>query len=146
MQLPKYTLQLYNRPSAPLELKIRMLRAEVPKTMLNGCVLRASYYDTLPQAQHSFLILSIGWRNSNRTDHPILYLDTLIRTGSESIETLCAGGGSCSQGAWRTHETAEVGDVRKIFGGGRGLRGVGTSSPEGRSTVLGKMMYGIVLY
>ena len=30
----KYTLELYNRPSAPLELKIRMLRAEVLETML----------------------------------------------------------------------------------------------------------------
>ena len=34
----KYTLELYDRPSAPLELKIRMLRAEVLETMLYGCV------------------------------------------------------------------------------------------------------------
>ena len=34
----KYTLELYDRPSAPLELKIRMLRAEVFETMLYGCV------------------------------------------------------------------------------------------------------------
>ena len=33
-----YTLELYDRPSAPLELKIRMLRAEVLETMLYGCV------------------------------------------------------------------------------------------------------------
>ena len=33
----KYTLKLYDRPSAPLELKIRMLRAEVLETMLYGC-------------------------------------------------------------------------------------------------------------
>ena len=46
----KYTLELYDRPSAPLELKIRMLRAEVPETMLYGCVTwgpRTCYYDTL---------------------------------------------------------------------------------------------------
>ena len=30
----KYTLELYDRPSAPLELKIRMLRAEALETML----------------------------------------------------------------------------------------------------------------
>ena len=36
----KYTLELYDRPSAPLELKIRMLRAEVLETMLCGCVTR----------------------------------------------------------------------------------------------------------
>ena len=34
----KYTLELYDRPSAPLELKIRMLRAEVLETMLYSCV------------------------------------------------------------------------------------------------------------
>ena len=34
----KYTLELYDRPSAPLELEIRMLRAKVPETMLYGYV------------------------------------------------------------------------------------------------------------
>ena len=34
----KYTLELYDRPSALLELKILMLRAEVLETMLYGCV------------------------------------------------------------------------------------------------------------
>ena len=34
----KYTLELYDRPSAPLELKIRMLKAEVLEAMLYGCV------------------------------------------------------------------------------------------------------------
>ena len=53
----KYTLELYDRPSAPLELKIRMLRAEVLETMLYGCVTwspRASHYDTLRRAYHRF--------------------------------------------------------------------------------------------
>ena len=34
----KYTLELYDRPSASYELKIRMLRAEVLETMLYGCI------------------------------------------------------------------------------------------------------------
>ena len=34
----EYTLKLYHRPSAPLELKLRMLRAEVLETMLYSCV------------------------------------------------------------------------------------------------------------
>ena len=45
----KYTLELYDRPSAPLELIIRMLRAEVLETMLYGCVTwspRACHYDS----------------------------------------------------------------------------------------------------
>ena len=53
----KYTLELYDRPSAPLQLKIRMLRAEVLETMLYGSVTwspRAYHYDTLRRAQHRF--------------------------------------------------------------------------------------------
>ena len=85
----KYTLELYDRPSAPLELKIRMLRAEVIETMLYDCVTwspRACHFDTLRQAHHRFLTRCIGWRKHNRADHPISYLDALIKTGSESIE------------------------------------------------------------
>ena len=85
----KYTLELYDRPSAPLELKIRMLRAEVFETKLYGCVTwspRACHYNTLRRAHHRFLTRCIGWRKHNRADHPISYLDTLIKTESESIE------------------------------------------------------------
>ena len=85
----KYTLELYDRPSAPLELKIRMLRAEVLETMLYGCVTwspRACHYDMLRRTHHRFLTRCIGWRKHNRADHPISYLDTLVKTGSESIE------------------------------------------------------------
>ena len=85
----KYTLKLYDRSSTSLELKIRMLRAEVLETMLYGCVTwipRACHYDTLRRVHHRFLICCIGWRNHNRADHPISYLDTLVKTGSESIE------------------------------------------------------------
>ena len=31
-------------------------------------------------------LLYIGWRKHNRADHPISYLDRLVKTGSESIE------------------------------------------------------------
>ena len=85
----KYTLELYDRQSAPLELKTRMLRAEVLEIMLYGCVTwspRACHNDTLRRAHHRFLTRCIGWRKHNRADHPISYLDTLLKTGSESIE------------------------------------------------------------
>ena len=89
VQLPEYTLELYDRPSAPLELKIRMLRAEILETMLYGCVTwspRACHYYTLRRAHHRFLSRCIGWRKHNCANHPISYVDTLIKTGSESIE------------------------------------------------------------
>ena len=85
----KYTLELYDRPSAPLELKIRMLRVEVIETILYGCVTwspRAYQYDTLRRAHQRFLTRCIGWRKHNCADHPIFHLDTLVKTGSESIE------------------------------------------------------------
>ena len=59
----KYTLELYDRPSAPLELRTRMLRAEVLETTLYGCVTwspRACYYDTLLRAHHRFLTRCVG--------------------------------------------------------------------------------------
>ena len=69
----KYTLELYDQPSAPLQFKIRMLRAEVLETMLYGYVtwsLRACHYDTLRRAHHRFLTSCIGWRKHNRADPP----------------------------------------------------------------------------
>ena len=66
-----------------------MLRAEVLDIILYGCVMwspRACHYDTLRLARHSFLTRCIGWQKNNRADHPISYLDTLMRIGSESVE------------------------------------------------------------
>ena len=85
----KYTLEHYDRPSAPIQLKIPMTRAEVLETMLYGCVTWspcACHYDTLRRAHHSFRTRCIGWQNNNRADHPISYMEMLIKTGSESIE------------------------------------------------------------
>ena len=91
----KYTLELYDRPSASLELKLLMLRAEVPETMLYTmlyvCVVwspRACHYDMLRRTHHSFLTRCIGWRENKRTDHPTSYLGTLMKTGNESIAAI----------------------------------------------------------
>ena len=59
----RYTLELYGRPSAPLELKTRMLRVEVLETMLYDCVTwspRTCHYDTLRRAHHQ-LPDSLHW-------------------------------------------------------------------------------------
>ena len=59
----KYIHELYARPSAPLVLKIRTIRAEVLETMLYGCVTwspHACHYDTLHRAHHRFLTRCIG--------------------------------------------------------------------------------------
>ena len=64
-----------------------MLRAEVHETMLYSCVTwspRACHYDALRRAHHRLSTRCISWRKHNRADHPISYLDTIIKT--ESIE------------------------------------------------------------
>ena len=103
----KYTLELYDRPSTPLEFIIRMLRAEVLETMMYGCVIwspRACHYDTLPRAHHRFLTRYIGWRNNNRADYPISYLiwTRLSRREVGASRRLYAGGASCSRDLWHT--------------------------------------------
>ena len=100
----KYTLELYDRPSAPLELKIRMLRAEVLKTMMYGCVTlspRACHYDTLGRAHHRFLTRCIGRRKHDRADQPISYLDTIVKREVRASRRLYARGGSCLRDLWR---------------------------------------------
>ena len=66
-----------------------MLIAKALKTMLYGCVTwspRACHFETLLPAHHRFLTRCIDWRKLDRADHPISYLDTLIKAESESIE------------------------------------------------------------
>ena len=89
VQLSEVTLELYDRLGAPIELKIRISRAEVLETMLDGCVTwspRACHYDMLCRAHDSFLTRCIGLGKDIRANHPISYLDTLVKTGNESIE------------------------------------------------------------
>ena len=61
---PKYTLELYGRPSFPLEIKIRIPKAEGFKTIVYGCFTwspRACHYNTLRRAYDSFLTSCIVW-------------------------------------------------------------------------------------
>ena len=68
-----------------------MLGVKVLEIMLCGCVTlipRACDYDTMRRAHHSFLTRGIGWQKKNRTDYPIFHPDTLMKTGSESIDAI----------------------------------------------------------
>ena len=89
VQLPEVHPRTVRPTKRSPRAQIRMLRAEVLETMLYDCVTwspRACHYDTLRRAHHRFLTRCIGWRKHNRADHPISCLDTLLKTGSESIE------------------------------------------------------------
>ena len=100
----KYILELCDRSSAPLGLKLRMLRAKVLETTLYGCVTwrpRACHYDTLRRAHHRFLTRRIGWRKqiSPATRFPIW--TRLPKREVRASRQFYAGGGSCSRDLWR---------------------------------------------
>ena len=117
----KYTLELLDRPSTPLELKLRMLSAEVLEIMLYGCITwspRACHHDTLYRAYHSFLIRCIGWRKNIRADHPIsghAYESEKIEHRGDFAQEADLVRGIC--GTYGGYETAEVPDVHRIDGG-----------------------------
>ena len=118
----KYFLELYNRPSASLELKPRMLTAEILYIMPYDCVmrrLRACHNDPLHQAPRSLLTRCIGWQN-NHTDNSIFNLDTVMKTEVRASRPLNESEayrvcGIC--GAHGGQKTAEVRDVRRTVGG-----------------------------
>ena len=78
------------------------------------------------RAHHNFVTHCIGWRKNNRADHPISYLDTLIKTGSESIEATMRRRPILFAGfVVRMEDTRLPKCVRSVrrSGGGRGLCG-----------------------
>ena len=104
--------------------------------LADWCATNNCHYDTLRRARHSFLTRCIGWRKENHTDHPISYLDTLIKIGSESIAArLCAGGGSCPRDLWRAWRTRDCRSARcpENWLGARAASGGGKKSGWGVS-------------
>ena len=89
-------------------------------------VLGGVRYDTLQhRVHHSFLTRCIRWRKINSADHPILYLDTIIKTGSESIEVTIRKRRSLFAGfVARMKDTIlpKCAIFGELTGGGRGLR------------------------
>ena len=86
----RYKMEIYDRPSVRLRLKVRMPTAEVLETLLYGCATRSpskADYGTLRKAHHQMLLGCLGWRKRKREDHVLSYADALLRTDSESIDT-----------------------------------------------------------
>jgi len=86
----RYKMEIYDRPSVRLRLKVRMLKAEVLETLLYGCVTWSpskADYDRLRKVHHQMLLRCLGWRKRKREDHILSYANALLRTDSESVET-----------------------------------------------------------
>ena len=86
----RYSSHLYDRRNARLSLKIRLFQAEMVEAMLYGCAtwtMLTQDFGSLRTAHHMLLLRVIGFRHKDRTGYkPILYGETLERTGSERIE------------------------------------------------------------
>ena len=74
-----------------LRLKVRLLKAEVVKILLSGCMPWSPIkpdYDGLRRVHHSMLLRCLGWRKRKRDDHTLSYADALAKTASDSIEAI----------------------------------------------------------
>ena len=107
----KYTLKLYDRPSALLKLKIRMLKAEVLETMLYDYVTWspcAYHYEPLRRAHHRFVARCIGWPKHKRAATRFPIWTSLSRREVGASRRHYAGGGSCLRGLWRAWRIRDI--------------------------------------
>ena len=116
----------------PFALKLRMLKAEVMKTLRYGCVtwnLGKEHMAELRTAHHRFLVRIIGFQHRHRTDHIISYAKALIKTQCESVQTTIRKRRPLfAVGVQRTHNERLTGRV--IFGTTAGGENPGPGRPE----------------
>ena len=79
MRVKKYAVQLYDRPTVPLDLKARMVKAEAVEALLYGSVtwtLRQEHYKKLRTVHHRVLLQgrSRDHRFYSRTAKPYRWL------------------------------------------------------------------------
>ena len=81
-------MEIYDRPSVHLRLKVGVLKAEVKEALLHGCVTWSpsmADYDRLRKIHHQMLLRYLGWRKRKHEDHILSYANALLRTDSESV-------------------------------------------------------------
>ena len=85
----KFSTELFNRPSAPLRLKARLLKEEAMEALLYGCMTwapRNAHYRQLRMTHHKLLLRVIGYRRVQGTCRNMSYAKSLKKTGSQSVE------------------------------------------------------------
>ena len=91
LRVKKYAVQLYDRPTVPLDLKARMVKAKAVEALLYGSVtwtLRQEHYKKLRTVHHRVLLRIIGKPGRSR-DHRILSnCKALQAANCESIEMI----------------------------------------------------------
>ena len=85
----KFSTELFDRPSAPLRLKARLLKAEVMEALLYGCMTwapRNVHYRKLRTTHHTLPLRVIGYHRVHGTYRKMSYAKALKKTGSQSVE------------------------------------------------------------
>ena len=85
----KFSTELLDRPSAPLRLKARLLKADAMEALLYGCMTwapRNAHYRQLRTTHHKLLLRVIGYRRVRGTHRKMSYAKALKKTGSRSVE------------------------------------------------------------
>ena len=91
LRLRRYDLSLYEQSTAPLRLKVRMLKAKAMGTVLYGCVPWSpsmTHLVILRTTHHRLLLRCIGWKRKRRDGyHMLSSADALAKIGFENVET-----------------------------------------------------------
>ena len=89
----KFSTELFNRSSAPLRLKARLLKVDAIETLLYGCMTwapRNAHYRQFRTTHHELLLRVIGYRRVHGTYRRMSYAKALMKTGSQRVEaTIC---------------------------------------------------------
>ena len=85
----RFSRELFDRPTAPWELKVRLLKAEAMEALLYGCVTwapRREHYRALRKIHYRLLLRVIGYRRVQGTYRQLSYAQALKKTGCQSVE------------------------------------------------------------
>ena len=88
--LRKFSTELFDRPSAPLRLKGRLLKAEAMEALLYGCMTwapRNAQYRQLRTTHHKLLLRVVGYRRVHGR-YREMYAKALKKTGSQGVEAI----------------------------------------------------------
>ena len=85
----KFSTELFDRPSASLRLKARLLKAGAMEVLLYGRMTwapRNAHYWQLRTTHHKFLLRVIGYHRVHGTHQKMSYAKALKKPGSQSVE------------------------------------------------------------
>ena len=96
----KFSTELFDRPSAPLKLKTRLLKAEAMEALLYGCMTwapRNTHYWQLRTTHHKLLLRVIEYHRVHGTYRKMSYAKASRKPGAKVWKRQFASDGFCSR-------------------------------------------------